>query len=113
MTSNRANSIDPAFKSRVHLILHYPELSESAKCILWKQFVMRAGWPSNLTDQQYDGLAKLGMNGREIKNAVKIAFLLASREEKPLEVRHVKTVLDATREAGADRWWPVGREDFL
>ncbi|KAI7910425.1 hypothetical protein M0657_011370 [Pyricularia oryzae] len=49
MTTNRADTIDLASKSRIHQALHYPELSLSLKSNLWKQFSVPTGWSSNFT----------------------------------------------------------------
>ncbi|TQN68631.1 ATP-dependent zinc metalloprotease FtsH, partial [Colletotrichum shisoi] len=42
MTTNRADSIDRAFQSRIHLTLHYPDLDAAAKEHIWRQFVARS-----------------------------------------------------------------------
>ncbi|KAK8024468.1 P-loop containing nucleoside triphosphate hydrolase protein [Apiospora rasikravindrae] len=98
LTTNRAEAIDSAFQSRIHLTLRYPGLSAEAKATIWRQFVQGTKWaPGNtLTDEQYQELAALRVNGREIKNIVKTAFLLASRDKSPLGLEHLKKVVDAT-----------------
>ena len=45
------------------------------------------------TEDDLKHLIKRQMNGREIKNAVKMASLLASRYKEPLSVSYVKEVL--------------------
>ncbi|GIK05562.1 hypothetical protein Aspvir_009675 [Aspergillus viridinutans] len=99
MTTNRANAIDRAFQSRIHLTLHYPELNSVAKEHIWKQFTSQLEQDSTLTDDVYSRLAQLPMNGRQIKNTVKIAALLAHKEKAELSIEHVRTVLHATSEA--------------
>lgn len=102
MTSNRADNIDSAFQSRIHLTMHYPELGTDARLAIWRQFVANAGWPNELTEEAYDKLSKLKMNGRQIKNVVKISFLLASRGNAPLSLDHIRAVVQATKEAGLE-----------
>ncbi|KAK1955986.1 hypothetical protein LY78DRAFT_686450 [Colletotrichum sublineola] len=48
--------------------------------VIWRQFVEGTKWaPSKrLTDEQYQKLATLSINGREIKNIVKTAFGITS-----------------------------------
>lgn len=99
MTSNRADMIDQAFQSRIHLTLHYPELDLAAKEHIWRQFTTKPEQENKLKDKDYADLAQLPMNGRQIKNVVKISKLLAHQEQAELTVDHVRTVLDATREA--------------
>lgn len=99
MTTNRASSIDSAFQSRIHLTLHYPELDSVAKERIWRQFTSQLERDETLTDDTYLQLAKRPMNGRQIKNTVKISALLAHKEKVRLGLRHIRTVLYATSEA--------------
>ncbi|KAJ5835805.1 hypothetical protein N7447_001831 [Penicillium robsamsonii] len=99
MTTNRASTIDRAFQSRIHLTLHYPDLDSVAKEQIWRQFTSQLELDNTLTDDIYSRLAQLPMNGRQIKNTVKISALLAHKEKSKLGVQHVRTVLRATREA--------------
>ena len=73
MTTNRAEAIDRAFQSRIHLTLRYPGLTAEAKTTIWRQFVQGTRWAAGntLVDEQYQKLAALPINGREIKNIVK------------------------------------------
>ncbi|KAE8422372.1 P-loop containing nucleoside triphosphate hydrolase protein [Aspergillus pseudocaelatus] len=98
MTSNRADIIDRAFKSRIHLILHYPELVPQAKEQIWRQFVHRSNSQNILTDDEYSRLGALPMNGRQIKNVVQIATLLAGQELTVLGIDQIRIVLQATKE---------------
>lgn len=102
MTTNRAEAIDRAFQSRIHLTLRYPGLTAEAKTTIWRQFVEGTRWAAGNTvaDEQYQKLATLPINGREIKNIVKTAFLLASQEKSPLGLEHMKKVVDATMGEG-------------
>ncbi|KAF4465443.1 ATPase [Fusarium albosuccineum] len=107
MTSNRGNAIDRAFQSRIHLTLHYPELEKATKEQIWRRLTTQTGQNTSLDDHAYQNLAKLPMNGRQIRNVVKVALLLAGREETTLGMQQIRTVLEATQEAGdeASRAW--------
>ncbi|KAG8626055.1 hypothetical protein KVT40_006456 [Elsinoe batatas] len=48
---------------------------------------------SLVTDEQIEKLARIDLNGREIKNVVKSAHLLASREGKTPDLSHINKVL--------------------
>ena len=50
----------------------------------------------NLSKRDLERLAQVQLNGRQIKNIVKTARLLAKRSRKPLEYEHISTVLDVT-----------------
>ncbi|KAM0431465.1 hypothetical protein ACHAPT_005443 [Fusarium lateritium] len=100
MTSNRSKAIDPAFQSRIHLTLHYPELDKARREQIWRRFSAKAGQQNGLDDSAYERLSRLPMNGREIRNAVKISILLAQKEETELELEQIRTALQVSREAG-------------
>ena len=65
---------------------------------------MKADPASALGDSTYRNLAKLSTNGRQIRNVVKIAALLAAREKTKLGIHEIRTVLEATQEAGGRLW---------
>lgn len=96
MTTNRGDSIDSAFHSRVHLTLNYPELQPDAKEHIWRQFVTKSAESSSLTDETFGNLAQLPLNGRQIKNIVKSATLLATQQKKSVGMEQIQIVLTAT-----------------
>lgn len=95
MTSNRAETMDRAFQSRIHLTLRYPDLEPTAKEHIWRYFVTQMKTDDTLTDDAYHRLAELPMNGRQIKNVVKISTLLAAQEGGKLSIDYIDTVLEA------------------
>ncbi|EAU34067.1 predicted protein [Aspergillus terreus NIH2624] len=90
LTTNRADHIDPAFESRIHVSLRYSELDAAARRQIWAQFV---GQHSGFTEDQLDDIATERLNGREIKNVIKTAHLLALAQESELKYEHVDAVL--------------------
>lgn len=103
LTTNRGDTLDKAFHSRIHLTLQYPDLGDAAKEHIWRHFTALSGAAEGFSGEVYERLARLPMNGRQIKNAVKIATLLATRQKVPLGVEHVRTALQATQATqGAD-----------
>ncbi|KAL3479175.1 P-loop containing nucleoside triphosphate hydrolase protein [Aspergillus californicus] len=95
LTTNRAEHIDPAFESRIHVSIRYPELNEVSRRQIWRQFLNRPNTAS-FSDEELDLLAKLELNGRQIKNVLRTAHLLAMEEECPLNYGHVRMFLDLT-----------------
>ncbi|OJD38017.1 aaa family protein [Diplodia corticola] len=95
LTTNRVSSIDDAFRSRIDLILTYPDLDLAARAQIWSTFVSRLPPAScNLDGIDFDELARSELNGRDIKNVVKIARFLAASEKEPLSMEHLRTILD-------------------
>ncbi|MCJ1433007.1 hypothetical protein MMC27_002366 [Xylographa pallens] len=93
LTSNRINDFDAAFESRIHLTIHYPPLDTLSRLHVWKTFVQMGDLKSWLSDEDLETLARIEVNGREIKNIVKTARLLSKQEKAPLAMQHVEMVL--------------------
>lgn len=96
LTTNRGDTLDRAFHSRIHLTLRYPDLDGDAKEHIWRHFTTLSGVCDDFSPEVYERLGRLPMNGRQIKNTVKIATLLATRQKVTLGLDHVRTALQAT-----------------
>jgi SpoVK/Ycf46/Vps4 family AAA+-type ATPase len=98
LTTNRVEDFDPAFESRIHLTINYPKLDPGSRLHIWRTFTNRgAGDRSNIEEDGLAELAKADLNGRQIKNVVRTARLLALRDSAPLTLKHVETVLRVKR----------------
>ncbi|RPD60635.1 P-loop containing nucleoside triphosphate hydrolase protein [Lentinus tigrinus ALCF2SS1-6] len=96
LTTNRITSFDEAFLSRIHVALHFAELSTSAKAQVWRAFLHKAGVSStDVGEDQVQQLAKREINGRQIKNACRTAQSLAHSRGEPLGFAHLTETLDA------------------
>lgn len=97
LTTNRASDLDPAFESRIHLAINYPNLDFQSRLHIWQTFTRprneTSQYPSEIDDSDLETLAKNEMNGRQIKNVVKTARLLAKQKNVPLAMEHVELVL--------------------
>ena len=97
LTTNRVETFDPAFQSRIHISLDYQELSIDSRKTVWDNFLNNSTQEHTITKDQLTELARMNMNGRQIKNILKIARLLASRKEEKLSYEHILTTLDVTQ----------------
>ncbi|GME46713.1 putative ATPase AAA+ type core protein [Neofusicoccum parvum] len=97
LTTNRVQTFDAAFQSRIHISLEYPELSVSSRLTVWKNFLEASPQKHDISERQLDSLSLMNMNGRQIKNVLKTAQLLASRKDTELTYQHIVTVLDVTQ----------------
>ncbi|KAI0161882.1 P-loop containing nucleoside triphosphate hydrolase protein [Hypoxylon sp. FL1284] len=98
-----ARAVDPAFQSRIHVTIRYPPLDAAARRQIWKRFVCSSRPGAAVAEEDYDELMKLDVNGREIKNMVRTAQLLAGHEKTPLSIEHIRTIVRVTtrtRETG-------------
>ncbi|KAJ7934185.1 P-loop containing nucleoside triphosphate hydrolase protein [Mycena leptocephala] len=94
LTTNRVQAFDEAVLSRIHVALHFTELSEASHAQVWRAFVLKAGI-QDISDQQIATLAEWQVNGRRIKNAVTTADSLAMGRGEPLSVQHLEETLQA------------------
>ncbi|CAZ80006.1 unnamed protein product [Tuber melanosporum] len=100
LTTNRVETFDDAFQSRIHVALRYNELTFKAKVKIWKMFLemVRVKYgedaPEVLSQEEIEWLAKKHLNGRQIKNSVRTAQALANNKKERLQMKHIRTVLN-------------------
>lgn len=96
LTTNRHTAFDDAFRSRIHVHLRYADLSRAARLAVWKRFLVTADETSQtgveVDEAEIEELASRNLNGREIRNIVKTALLLAWNAKEPLKRRHLDLV---------------------
>lgn len=109
LTTNRVETMDLAFDSRVDIRLHYPALTKKSRKQIWINFINRIQERESFKSEEMDALAGLELNGRQIKSVVKTACLLASGKEEKLTFEHVRTVVGITRGVKLE----VGYEDMV
>ena len=98
LTTNRAENIDPAFESRIHISVQYPELTTPSRRQIWQQFISESNI-RNFSETELNQVAGLELNGRQIKNVLKAAHLLAKEEACGLNYNHVRIVLNLRADA--------------
>ncbi|CAN9124382.1 unnamed protein product [Alternaria alternata] len=97
LTTNRVQTFDPAFQSRIHISLDYPGLTIDSRKTVWKNFLDSSSQEHTIDKAQLAELARMDLNGRQIKNILKIARLLASRKEEKLSREHITVTMDVTQ----------------
>ena len=103
LTSNRVTVFDAAMKSRIHLAIEYSPPDLRMRGMIWTQ-CLKAIPASEIAIDLTDAVPALvheRINGREISNTVNTALTLARFEAKPLQLRHVETVLQTRRDFDA------------
>jgi hypothetical protein len=70
LTTNRVETFDEAFQSRIHIALKYAELGVKAKREIWRMFLGKVAESGSeigtFRDTDYDRLAKSNLNGRQV-----------------------------------------------
>lgn len=105
LTTNRVETIDYAFRSRIHVSIAYPPSSEDARRELWNTSITRANRsqsPEWLTTEFLDRLVQKKVNGREIKNIVHIGASLARNEERDMKAPDLLQGLEALEQFDTD-----------
>ncbi|CAI7586686.1 unnamed protein product [Penicillium pancosmium] len=93
LTSNRAKNMDPAFESQIHVSIRYPELDATSRKQIWTQFIGDSNL-RNVCEDELAELAELELNGRQIKNILRTAHLLAQEQNTGISYEDIKAVLD-------------------
>ena len=94
LTTNRVESLDPAFQSRVTCALRYDTLTQESRKEIWINLMTRMD--IKMDDINIDELAKVDINGRQIKNTLQLAVALAQHDNVPLSQSHLQTTVDVT-----------------
>lgn len=118
LTTNRVETFDDAFQSRIHVALRYGELTSKAKRAVWKTFITKVREIDGVEvavfkETDFDKLAKHNLNGRQIKNAVRTAQALAVNEGVMLCMTHITKVLDVAEAFERDLKGGTGYEGML
>jgi hypothetical protein len=103
LTTNRVTEFDPAFESRVTVALKYKNLDAVARAKVWENLLKKAVKKGD-DGVDYKKLGEYDMNGRQIKNAVRLALALS----KDVGLEYVtQEILEETISIAA-----MGREDI-
>jgi hypothetical protein len=78
LTSNRAKNIDKAFLSRISVALKYQSMSTDIRKQVWTNLLKAA----SVEGLDVETLAGIPLNGRQIKNAIRLAQTLAKRDNR-------------------------------
>ncbi|KAG5637602.1 hypothetical protein H0H81_003994 [Sphagnurus paluster] len=98
LTTNRVQAFDEAFLSRIHVALHFHELSQESKEQVWTAFIAKLGATGDVTREEIKQLAAREVNGRQIKNAARTAHSLAVGRGERVGFKHFSETLDALAE---------------
>lgn len=102
LTTNRITSLDVAVQSRIHLAIQYRDLTAKQKEKIFHYFLDKT-----IGEDRIEGRARIDreipkilrksrINGRQIRNVIRSAYLLAQSNKSKLSFDHIEEVLDAT-----------------
>ncbi|KAH8809130.1 hypothetical protein F5884DRAFT_394842 [Xylogone sp. PMI_703] len=118
LTTNRVETFDDAFQSRIHIALRYGDLTTKAKKAVFKMFIERVRILEGVetmpfTEEDFNTLARHNLNGRQIKNTIRTAQALAVNNKEPMSMAHIKRVLDVSNAFDRDLKGGPGFEDAM
>ena len=90
LTTNRVKKIDSAFYSRISVALHYKKDGKAHK--IWQNLLGAAG----LNPEWADELSGYDVNGRQIKNSIRMAMTLAKSKSRKVLVGDLKRACTAS-----------------
>ncbi|KAI1456035.1 AAA family ATPase [Annulohypoxylon moriforme] len=96
LTSNRVDIFDKAFQSRIHLAVHYHDLTSNQRKEIWRNFIKHlerlheGGIDIEELYIYLDELAKHEINGREIRNIITTARQYVRWQRDELKKRELK-----------------------
>ncbi|EME76877.1 uncharacterized protein MYCFIDRAFT_43888, partial [Pseudocercospora fijiensis CIRAD86] len=99
LTTNRIVKFDEAFHSRIHLTLPFQPLDQKCRENIWRNFLKGA----DVSDSDVRSFAAEALNGRQIKNVMKMARLLAKDEESALSASQIRDVMTVVLSDGQER----------
>lgn len=118
LTTNRVETFDDAFQSRIHVALRYGDLTTKARRTVWLQFIEMCRAQNGcevavFSDKDLDSLSRHQLNGRQIKNIVRTAQALALNEGAVLGLAHVKRVMEVAESFERDLKGGTGYVDAM
>jgi len=90
LTTNRPEVLDYAVLSRVTLNLKYPDLSPASRQKIWTTMLEVASL-KGISDQDIESLSQTPLNGREIRNLVRLAKVVY--DDDAIDVEKIKGLI--------------------
>jgi hypothetical protein len=101
LTTNRVKEFDEAFHSRISVALKYNDLDANARYKIWTN-LLDAAKITSIDDASIRDLSLIDINGRQIKNTIRLAQGLATQQNVPINVDHMKFTINITQQFKKD-----------
>ena len=98
LTSNRVNTFNDAFESRIHVPIRYNDLPFDSRKRIWHNFLDKIGDGVDIDEDGYDSLSLAELDGRQIKNVIRTAKSLATFHGQKLDREKLERVIDMQTE---------------
>lgn len=91
LTTNRPENFDNAFCSRISISINYKDLDENARFKVWTNLLNASG--NKLSQTDIEKLSQVEMNGRQIKNCIRMGQCLAKESKEELSRQIIEKVI--------------------
>jgi AAA+ superfamily predicted ATPase len=91
LTTNRVNCFDEAFHSRISIALHYAAHGSASRKKIWNNLLESAGL--NVDKFNLTTLARYDINGRQIKNTIRLSQALAAEGNREVTMEDIKMTI--------------------
>lgn len=91
LTTNRAQHIDAAFRSRISMTIEYPEMTGERQEKVWRNLLQSAGVEGIDTSK----LTGPKLNGRQIKSIIRLAQTVARARGEGVTTESLLTIVNA------------------
>lgn len=91
LTTNRAEEIDEAFRSRISVIFKYPKHNAESRALIWRNLLDASGCEIN--ESEIEELSQHDINGRQIKSAIRMAQSLARTDKTVISKQYLEDVI--------------------
>jgi len=98
LTTNRVKEFDSAFYSRISIALKYGSLNQETRTQIWNNLLNAAG----ITGLDTEALGAMNINGRQIKNTIRLAQGLARQQNRDLQSSDIMKVVAITEQFHQD-----------
>ncbi|KAH1353232.1 hypothetical protein KXX63_002251 [Aspergillus fumigatus] len=93
LTTNMLQDFDAAILNQIQLKLQYHNLDSSAQQAIFRHFSAKIG--AEISEDEIRNFAEVSLNGRQIKNIIKLAHNVAMSDGVPLRANHIQSALRA------------------
>jgi hypothetical protein len=98
LTTNRVRNIDPAFQSRISVGLQFEVADHTKRSKIWTNLLSSAG----ITGVDINQLATHDLNGRNIKNVIRLSQTLSRSKGEAITTETMENVIELTSRFGRE-----------
>lgn len=93
LTTNRIETIDEAFKSRISIFLKYKDFTATDRFQVISNMLELIAPSNDITLEYVKDLSQMSLNGRQIKNYIRMANCIALSKKEVLADKHIQNII--------------------